>query len=44
MKENLTYIQVDKNTRTKLQDIKIVVRETHNEIILRLIKFMEDNK
>jgi len=38
MKENLTYIQVTKETRALLQGIKLTSRESYNEIINRLMK------
>ena len=38
MKENLTYIQVTKDTRKLLKEIKLTKRESYDEIINRLIK------
>ena len=37
----LTYIQVTKDTRKKLQELKIVSKESYNEVIIRLIKNMK---
>jgi len=37
MKENLTSIQITKDTRTLLQDIKLTNRESYDEIINRVI-------
>jgi len=41
MKENLTYIQVTKDTRGLLQGIRLTKRESYDEIIIRL---MEERK
>jgi len=41
MNDRLTYVQVAKETRKKLQDLKIVSKESYNEVIIRLIKNME---
>jgi len=38
MKENLTYIQITKDTRALLQGIKLTKRESYDEIINRLLK------
>jgi len=38
MKENLTYIQITKNTRSLLKDIKLTKRESYDEIINRILK------
>ena len=44
MKENLTYIQVTKDTRTLLQSIKLTKRESYDEIINRImIKVKQQN-
>ena len=37
MKDNLTYIQITKDTRALLQDIKLTKRESYDEIINRII-------
>jgi len=44
MKENLTYIQITKDTRKLLQQIKLTKRESYDEIINRLIKRGEPNE
>jgi len=37
MKDNLTYIQITKDTRALLQSIKLTKRESYDEIINRII-------
>jgi len=44
MKENLTYIQITKDTRKLLQQIKLTKRESYDEIINRLIKRGDANE
>jgi len=44
MKENLTYIQITKDTRKLLQQIKLTKRESYDEIINRLIKRGDTNE
>jgi predicted CopG family antitoxin len=36
--KNKTTIQIEKNTLSKLKEIKKYPRETHEEVLLRLIK------
>jgi len=38
MKENLTSIQVTKETRSLLKEIKLTKRESYDEIINRILK------
>jgi len=44
MKENLTYIQITKDTRKLLQQIKLTKRESYDEIVNRLIKRGDTNE
>lgn len=37
-KEEVTQVQVKKQTRKKLKDLKIVEKESYDEVIQRLIK------
>jgi len=38
----LTLVQVTKDTRKLLQDLRIVSKESYNEVIIRLVKNMVD--
>ena len=44
VKQKLTYIQVTKNVAKLLQGLKLVERESYNQVIERLCKEYEENR